>query len=100
MSKNVAILNDSGIVIAINIYPDNYELGSNQILVTTPAYVGGDYVDGYFYPPKPYPSWTRNNGKWISPIEKPLLTQEQIDNRNYYNWNEQTLSWDIVEDTI
>jgi hypothetical protein len=100
MSKNVATFNMQGIVIAINVYDDNYELGFNQILVTTPAYVGGDYVDGYFYPPKPYPSWTRNNGNWISPIEKPLLTQEQIDNKNYYSWNEQTLSWDLVEDTI
>jgi hypothetical protein len=96
MSKNVAILNN-GIVIAINVYPDNYELGSNQILVTNSAYVGGDYVDGYFYPPQPYPSWTRNNGNWISPVEKPLLTEEQILEHNYLIWNEDNQSWDIVK---
>jgi hypothetical protein len=96
MKKKVAIINDSGVVIAINVYPDNYELGSNQILVTTPAYVGGDYVDGYFYPPQPYPSWTRNNGKWISPVAMPELTQEQIDNKNYYKWNEEILNWELI----
>jgi hypothetical protein len=95
MSKNVAILND-GIVIAINVYPDNYELSSNQILVTNSAYIGGDYVDGYFYPPQPYPSWIRNNGNWIPPIEKPLLTEEQILEHNYLIWNEDNQSWDII----
>jgi len=95
MSKNVAILNN-GIVIAINVYPDNYELGSNQILVTTPAYVGGDYVDGYFYPPKPYPSWTRNNGNWISPISKPILTEEQVLEGKYYKWNEEIQNWELI----
>jgi hypothetical protein len=93
MSKNVAIINDNGIVIAINVYPDNYELGSNQILVTNPAYVGGDYVDGYFYPPQRYPSWTRNNGNWISPIPKPILTEEQMLERKYYSRNEETQNW-------
>ena len=96
MSKNVAILNDNGIVIAINVYPDNYELGSNQILVTTPAYVGGDYVDGYFYPPKPYPSWTRSNGKWISPVETPILTEQQVLEHKYYIWNEEILNWELI----
>jgi len=90
MSKNVATFNMQGIVIAINVYDDNYELGFNQILVTTPAYVGGDYVNGYFYPPQPYPSWTRNNGKWIPPIAMP-----QDDNR--YTWNEQNKSWDLID---
>jgi hypothetical protein len=94
MSKNVAILNN-GIVIAINVYPDNYELGSNQILVTNPAYVGGDYVDGYFYPPQTYPSWTRNNGNWISPIPKPILTEEQVLEGKYYKWNEDIINWEV-----
>lgn len=95
MSKDVAIINN-GIVIAINVYPDNYELGSNQILVTNPAFVGGDYVDGYFYPPQPYPSWTRNNGNWIPPVEKPLLTEEQKLEHKYLTWNEDNQNWDII----
>jgi hypothetical protein len=95
IKKKVAIINDTGVVIAINVYPENYELGSNQILVTNPAYVGGDYVDGYFYPPQPYPSWTRNNGNWISPIPKPILTEEQIAEHNYFMWNEEILNWEV-----
>ena len=93
MSKDVATFNMQGIVIAINVYDDNYELSFNQLLVTNPAYVGGDYVNGYFYPPKPYPSWTRNNGNWIPPVAKP-------EDDNMYKWNEQTLSWDLVESNI
>ena len=96
MIKNVAIINNNGLVIAINVYPENYELGINEILVTNPAYVGGDYVNGYFYPPQPYPSWTRDNGKWIAPISTPTLTSEQIDNKNYYIWNEETTSWENI----
>jgi hypothetical protein len=88
MTKDVAVINDEGIVIAINVYPNNYELSSNEILVTNPAFVGGDYVDGYFYPPQPYSSWTRNNGKWIPPVDMPQ------DNKKYI-WNEETLSWDL-----
>jgi hypothetical protein len=26
--------------------------------------------------------------RWEAPVAKPTLTQEQIDNNNYYNWNE------------
>lgn len=88
MSKNVAILNDNKVIIAINVYPDNYELGSNQILVTNPAYVGGDYVNGYFYPPQPYSSWTRDKGNWISPVPYPNDEQR-------YFWNEETQSWTL-----
>jgi len=48
-----------------------------------------------FIPPKPFNSWILNETtcKWESPIPYP-----QDDNS--YKWNEQTLSWDIVEDTI
>lgn len=38
-----------------------------------------------------YPSWTWNedNQVWVAPIAKP-------DEINTYNWNETTLSWDLV----
>lgn len=44
-----------------------------------------------FVPPKPYSSWVLNEstGKWQPPIPKPELTQEQIDNNQYYEWNEE-----------
>jgi hypothetical protein len=54
-----------------------------------------------FIPPKPtqYPSWILNETTclWQPPVEKPELTQEQIDNDSYYYWNEETTTWDIIE---
>jgi hypothetical protein len=48
-----------------------------------------------FIPPKPFNSWILNedNCRWESPIPYP-----QDDNS--YKWNEQTLSWDIVQSNI
>ncbi len=48
-----------------------------------------------FIAPKPFNSWILNEDTclWNAPVAKP-----QDENR--YTWNEQTLSWDIVEDTI
>jgi hypothetical protein len=52
-----------------------------------------------FIPPKPFNSWILNEDTciWNAPVAMPELTQEQIDNRNYYVWNESTLTWDLVE---
>jgi len=51
-----------------------------------------------FIPPKPYSSWVLNETTclWESPIPEPTLTQEQIDNNNYYRWNETNQTWDLV----
>jgi hypothetical protein len=48
-----------------------------------------------FIPPKPFNSWILNEDTclWNAPVAMPI-------NDNRYTWNEQTLSWDIVEDTI
>jgi hypothetical protein len=48
-----------------------------------------------FIPKKPFNSWILNEDTclWEAPVAYP-----QDD--NIYKWNEQTLSWDIVEDTI
>ena len=48
-----------------------------------------------FIPPKPFNSWILNEDTclWNAPVAMP------IDDNKYF-WNEQTLSWDIVEDTI
>jgi hypothetical protein len=52
-----------------------------------------------FIPPKIFNSWVLNENTcdWEAPVAKPELTQEQIDNKNYYNWNEQTLTWDLLQ---
>jgi hypothetical protein len=46
---------------------------------------------GAFIPPQPYPSWTLNeNLQWEPPIEYP-------NDNNFYTWNENNQSWDLVE---
>ena len=54
-----------------------------------------DETKDAFIAPKPFNSWVLNETTclWNAPVAYPI-----DDNR--YSWNEQTLSWDIVEDTI
>ena len=46
-----------------------------------------------FIPPKPFNSWILNEDtcRWNAPVAMPI-------DDNKYSWNEQTLSWDIVEE--
>jgi len=91
MSKNVAVLNELNQVLNIIIVNDDYELKTNEIFYTNtnPAYIAGDYFNGYFYPPQPYPSWTRDKGNWNSPTPKP----DGMD----WRWDENELSWIELE---
>jgi hypothetical protein len=52
-----------------------------------------------FIPKKPFTSWVLNETTclWEAPVSMPTLTQEQIDNKNYYNWNETIQNWELVE---
>ena len=54
-----------------------------------------------FIPKKPFNSWILNETTclWEAPVARPELTEEQIDNNNYYNWNEETTSWDLVDNS-
>jgi hypothetical protein len=58
-----------------------------------------DQTKDAFIPPKPFNSWILNETtcQWEAPVAKPELTQEQIDNNNYYVWNETNQTWDLVE---
>jgi hypothetical protein len=85
MSKDVAVVSDSGVVLAVNVHLDDYELAANEVLVTNPAYVGGDYVDGLFYSPQPFASWTRAYGEWVPPIPRP--------SEGSWVWNEELQDW-------
>ena len=68
-------------------------------------YAGRDYIYDQtrdaFIAPKPYNSWTFNETScsWEAPIPIPELTQEQIDARNFYRWNEATESWDLIDNS-
>ena len=57
-----------------------------------------DQTRDAFIPPQPYSSWTLNETTclWEAPIPKPQLTQEEIDNSNYYRWNEDNKTWDLI----
>ena len=57
-----------------------------------------DQTRDAFIPPQPYSSWTLNENTclWEAPIAKPQLTQEEIDNSNYYRWNEDNKTWDLI----
>ena len=58
-----------------------------------------DQTKDAFIPPQPYTSWTLNETTclWDPPVAKPELTEEQINNNNYYSWNEETQQWDLNE---
>jgi hypothetical protein len=52
-----------------------------------------------FFPKKPFASWVKHieSASWKSPIgDAPTLTQDQIDNNSYYEWNEENQSWDLT----
>ena len=51
-----------------------------------------DQTRDAFIPPQPYNSWTLNEDTclWEAPTAYP-------DDGKFYNWNEQTTSWDEVE---
>ena len=58
-----------------------------------------DQTRDAFIEPKPFDSWILDEETclWEAPVAKPTLTQEQIDNNNYYNWNETIQNWELVE---
>ena len=52
-----------------------------------------------FIAPKPFNSWILNEDTclWESPISEPTLTEEEINNNNYYSWNEDNQTWDLEQ---
>jgi len=94
--SNFAVINNgvvSNIVVADAEWADAQTDTVIEYTEANPAYIGGDYVDGFFYPPKPFASWTRNNGKWVAPVNMPTNTVEN----HAYVWNESLLSWEDIE---
>jgi len=57
-----------------------------------------DQTRDAFIAPKPFNSWILNEDTclWEAPVAMPTLTQEQIDNNNYYIWNEQNQTWELI----
>jgi hypothetical protein len=53
-----------------------------------------DETRNAFIPKKPYNSWILNEDTclWESPISMPT---EQLENNQYYSWNESIINWEI-----
>jgi len=49
-----------------------------------------------FIPKKPYTSWILNEDtcNWEAPVAMPTT---ELEDNQYYSWNEQTLSWDLQQ---
>jgi hypothetical protein len=90
MSKDVAVISAYGQVVNIAVQNDDYVLQPYEVVVTGGASIGGDYVGGVFYPPQPFPSWTRGEGEWLPPVSMP-------DDGERYVWNESAQEWQAVE---
>jgi hypothetical protein len=87
MSKQLAVMDGNMVVNVIECEDDWPETGSEiRYSTQNPAYIGGDYVGGYFYPPQPFPSWVRDSGCWNPPVPYPSDGGD-------YDWDEPTLSW-------
>lgn len=92
MNKNMAVLDQNKNV--INIIVCAIDQQETETLVAyddaNPAYIGGDLIDGFFYPPKPYESWSRESGQWVAPVDYPTDGLS-------YSWNEAELAWELMD---
>jgi hypothetical protein len=50
-----------------------------------------------FIPPKPFDSWTLDEStfNWVAPTPYPEVEGEEV-----YEWNEETLSWILIEEVV
>ena len=89
--KNMAVMNSDGVVENIIVCDDLQQDTDTLIEYTSanPATIGGDRVDGYFYPPQPFPSWTRHEGEWLPPV--PMPNDGQL-----WRWDEDDQRWNPV----
>jgi hypothetical protein len=87
--KTKAQVDKNNNVINIAVFDDeSVDEGWIEYTDLNPAYIGGDYVDGYFYPPQPYPSWSLDDDfEWQPPIPKP---------EGDWVWNEAEGEWESV----
>lgn len=84
--KSVAVL-DGTLVVNVIVRSDDDTLAPNEVAYTlaNPAVIGGDYIEGFFYVPQPYPSWTREAGRWVAPVPMP--------SEGSWEWDEAAQEW-------
>jgi hypothetical protein len=104
VSNDIATTEQAGIDFLRELYKDKHlpiiQTSYNNNFRKNYAGIGYQYdqTRDAFIPPKPYNSWILNEDTciWNAPVAMP--SDASFDKK--YKWNEQTLSWDIVEDTI
>ena len=80
----------------IHYNPETNEPSADQSKAFRKNYAGIGYTydktRDAFIPPQPYPSWTLNEETclWDSPVPYP-------EDGNAYNWNEETQTWNLLE---
>jgi len=80
----------------IHYNPETNEPSADQSKAFRKNYAGTgftyDKTRDAFIPPQPYPSWTLNEETclWDSPVPYP-------DDGQIYNWNEETQTWNLLE---
>jgi len=52
-----------------------------------------DRINDVFYAPQPYPSWVLNQSTWLWEATVPYPNDGKS-----YDWNEATISWDLLPD--
>jgi hypothetical protein len=103
VSNNIATTEQAGIEFLKNLYNNPHlpviQTSYNNNIRKNFAGIGYQYdqTRDAFIAPKPFNSWILNEDtcRWNAPVAMPELTQEQIDNKNYYAWNEQIINWEI-----
>jgi len=104
VSNDVATTEQAGVDFLNNLYNTRdvwKQTSYNNNIRKNYAGIGYSYDSSRdaFIAPKPFNSWILNEEtcQWDAPVAKPELTQEQIDNNNYYSWNEETKQWNLNE---
>ena len=104
VSNDIALTEQAGVDFLNNLYNTRdvwVQTSYNNNIRKNYAGVGYSYdqTRDAFIPKKPFNSWTLNETTclWEAPVAYPELTQEQMDNYNYYAWNETTKQWDLNE---
>jgi hypothetical protein len=86
--RRMAVLDETSQVINVIACSDDEQDTPTLVAYTdnNPAYIGGDYYEGYFYPEQPYPSWSRSAGEWLPPVPQPQ-------GMGNWFWNEEAQEW-------
>ena len=102
VSNDIATTEQAGIEFIKNLYKDQHlpviQTSYNNNIRKNFAGIGYQYdqTRDAFIPPKPFNSWILNEDtcRWNSPVSIPTA---ELEENQYYSWNESTLTWDIKE---